>query len=231
MPTTETGRQGPEPGGAQAPAPRTSWLAIASLVLGIMGVPSMGLTAVVGLALGITGLVEITGSRGRLRGHGLAVAGIVLSVLAIFVIAYPVFVKVREQGRQQTCLANLKSISLGAMQYAQDYDGKFPPTADWNAVLLPYYRSSQVLRCPSAGWRSAPGYAMNKSLGSVSLKTVAAPAETAGIYESIPGKDQAGGIELLPVPGRHIGGNNVGFADGHVKWRSDANYGEIRWKP
>ncbi len=72
---------------------------------------------------------------------------------------------------------------------------------------------------------------MNKSLGSVLPKTVAEPAKTAGIFESIPAKDQAGGPELLPVPGRHSGGNNIGCADGHVTWRSDVNYSSIHWEP
>ncbi len=230
MLTTETGSQSPESPGEQDSPPRTSRLAIASLILAALGFFSLGLTAIVGFVLGIISLIQIRRSEGRLVGRDAAITGIVFSLL-IPVFFYPVYMMAREKSRQSTCLSNLKSISLGAMQYAQDYDDKFPPTANWNAVLLPYYRSSQVLRCPSAGWRSMPGYAMNKSLGSVSLKKAAAPAETAGIFESIPGKDQAGGIELLPIPGRHYSGSSIGFADGHVKWRRDANYGEIRWKP
>ncbi len=230
MLTTETGSQSSEPGGVQAPIPRMSRLAVASVILALLGPFTLFFTLLPALVLGVVSLIQIHRSRGELVGREMATAGIVLSVLVV-VILYPLFAKARETGQTSTCMSNLKSISLGTMQYAQDYDQRFPPTGHWNAVLLPYYRSSDVLRCPSTPRGSEPGYAMNKSLGTVPLKTVIAPADTAGIFESIPGKDQAGGIELLPVPGRHSGGNDIGFADGHVKWRRDVDYGEIRWKP
>jgi len=57
---------------------RTSGLAIASLVLGVLAVP-----ALVGLVLGIIALVQIGQSRGRLRGQGLAIAGICVSAFML----------------------------------------------------------------------------------------------------------------------------------------------------
>src|SRR5438552_4054596 len=54
------------------PSAKTSGMAIASLVLGILGF--CGITAIVGLILGIVGLNQINRSNGQIRGKGLAVA-------------------------------------------------------------------------------------------------------------------------------------------------------------
>ncbi len=141
MLTTETGSQSPESPGEQDSPPRTSRLAIASLILAALGFFSLGLTAIVGFFLGIVSLVQIRRSGGKLLGGAEAIAGIIIPIV-FAILLYPAFMTAHEKQQQVTCLSNLKSISLGTMQYAQDYDGRFPPTANWNAVLLPYYRSS-----------------------------------------------------------------------------------------
>lgn len=52
---------------------------------------------------------------------------VVIAIIAILAaILFPVFAKAREKARQISCLSNLKQIGLGIMQYATDYDGKFP---------------------------------------------------------------------------------------------------------
>lgn len=58
---------------------KTSGLAVASLVCGLLGLLTCGLGAIVGLILGIVGLMRIRQSGGALGGEGLAVAGIVVS--------------------------------------------------------------------------------------------------------------------------------------------------------
>ncbi len=68
-------------GGHASGEPHTSGMAIASLVLGILGI-----TALLGLILGIVSLVQINRSRGRLRGQGLAIAGICVSAFALLVL-------------------------------------------------------------------------------------------------------------------------------------------------
>ena len=72
-----------QPHGGFAPVEprRTSGKAIASLILGIFGVPF----AVVGLILGIAALKEIDRSGGTLEGRGLAIAGIIVSLVTIVI--------------------------------------------------------------------------------------------------------------------------------------------------
>lgn len=64
---------------------KTSKLAVASLILGILGPGTFGVGAIVGLAFGIAGLKAIKDTGGQLRGRGLAIAGICISILAILV--------------------------------------------------------------------------------------------------------------------------------------------------
>ncbi len=58
----------------------TSGMAIASLIMGIFSFCIPALPALLGLLFGILGLVGIGRSEGRLKGKGLAIAGMILSV-------------------------------------------------------------------------------------------------------------------------------------------------------
>ena len=69
---------------------KTSVMAIASLVLGVLGFCTLGLGGLIGVILGIVALVGINKSAGRLGGQGLAIGGIVVSGTGLIVgIALP----------------------------------------------------------------------------------------------------------------------------------------------
>jgi prepilin-type N-terminal cleavage/methylation domain-containing protein len=52
---------------------------------------------------------------------------VVIAIIAILAaILFPVFARARENARRASCASNLKQISLGLMQYSQDYDERFP---------------------------------------------------------------------------------------------------------
>ena len=92
----------------------------------------------------------------------------IISLLAA--ILFPVFGRVRENARRSSCQSNLKQLSLGFMQYAQDYDEIFPmwraagcPSGHYGECgwainiqygtivppVFPYTKSIQILQCPS----------------------------------------------------------------------------------
>jgi len=75
----------PQPSPTTAPRPKTSGLAIASLVCGISGIVTCGVSAIAGLILGIVALSKIGKSGGKIGGRGLAIAGIVVSACMIVV--------------------------------------------------------------------------------------------------------------------------------------------------
>ena len=65
----------------------TNKLAIASLVLGICGYFTLGLGNIVGLVLGFVALSEIKNSNGQLSGRGLAISGIIISIIVLCIFA------------------------------------------------------------------------------------------------------------------------------------------------
>jgi len=78
---TSTSTRGP------SPSAKTSGLAIASLVLGILSFFTCFITAIPAIILGIVGLLKINRSAGQLKGTGLAVAGMALPVVAVPIMA------------------------------------------------------------------------------------------------------------------------------------------------
>jgi len=67
----------------EAAQPKTSGLAVTSLVFGVLGF--CGITALIGLILGIIAVVRIKASQGRLSGRGLAIAGIAVSAFMLLI--------------------------------------------------------------------------------------------------------------------------------------------------
>lgn len=84
---------------------------------------------------------------------------VVIAIIAILAaILFPVFGRARENARRSSCMSNLKQVGLGFMQYTQDYDERVVPNDDqgttirrhYAELLMPYIKSEQVFRCPSA---------------------------------------------------------------------------------
>ena len=97
---------------------------------------------------------------------------VVIAIIAILAaILFPVFARARENARRSSCSSNLKQIGLGIMQYAQDYDEKFPmrqydgtsfgQAMSWRRTTLPYTKSTQLFTCPSNTATNASGIALD----------------------------------------------------------------------
>lgn len=130
--------------------PQTSRLAIASLVMGILG--CLGVTALGAVICGHVALNKIGKSAGRQTGTGLAIAGLVMGYLGVLMIpvlagiALPVFGEVRERANLTKALSNAKQIGTACRIYAVDNDGKFPPKLD--ALVPDYLPDAAILACP-----------------------------------------------------------------------------------
>ena len=91
---------------------------------------------------------------------------VVIAIIAILAaILFPVFARARENARRSSCASNLKQISLGIIQYTQDYDEMYPLAVTGNVVnapfgwvdqIQPYMKSLQVFQCPSEADSAAP---------------------------------------------------------------------------
>jgi prepilin-type N-terminal cleavage/methylation domain-containing protein/prepilin-type processing-associated H-X9-DG protein len=125
----------------------------------------------------------------RKRGFTLIELLVVIAIIAILAaILFPVFAQARESARKTACLSNTKQLTLGALQYVQDYDETLPlaefysggawagasvttpadvfghtPQRDayWSNSIQPYIKNYQVMLCPSASRERSDVFGVN----------------------------------------------------------------------
>jgi hypothetical protein len=143
---------------------KTSGVAIASLVLGLFSFLTCLFTGLPAIALGIVSLVNINNSGGRLRGRGLAIAGIVTgsigSVLTIvgmvlMALLLPTVQNARDAGRQAVSMNNMCNIATCMLSY-ESAEGHLPdraslsadgkPLLSWRVYLLPDLGQSDLFK-------------------------------------------------------------------------------------
>lgn len=218
-----------------AKAGKTSGLAIASLVLGVLGVLSCGITALFGLVVGIIALVRINKSGSEQKGQGLAIAGVVVS--AVFLLALPValllppLAKAKSKAQSITCMNNLKQLALGALMYANDNKDRLPPADRWADALQKYTGSEAPFRCVNGapGHRSHYGY--NARLAGAELATIKNPAQAVLFFEAEGGWNVSGGPETMLSKPRHINAFGVAFLDGHCEIVTGSRIRQLQWEP
>ncbi|MCB1277378.1 DUF4190 domain-containing protein [Prosthecobacter sp.] len=120
---------------ASAPS---SGLAIASMVCGILGFFTIGLTSLPAIIMGHIARSQIKKSGGKLGGGGVALAGVITGYLGfcfIFLailaaLAVPAFNQVARQSDQMKAMNNARQIVIAMKQYAAEHEGKNPATLD-----------------------------------------------------------------------------------------------------
>jgi len=219
---------------------KRSRMAVASLVLGILGVFTLGLTALVGLVLGILAQVRISGSRGRLSGSGTATAGIVVSAVALVLLPVmailagmllPALASAKTKSQSIMCMSNMKQLALGLRMYADDNKDQFPQGANWCDAIQPYLGGGQALKCFSGDPNQRAHYGFNASLAGTKVSQIQSPAQTVLVFEIEGGWNVSGGPETLlkkPWHGRAVG---LAFADGHSEIANPPRLQTMRWEP
>jgi len=218
---------------------KTSGLAIASLVLGIVGIATCGLTllvtAPVGLVLGLVAMNKIGKSQGQLGGRGLALAGLITSCTALLLL--PVFVamllpalmQAKQKALSLHCMTNVKELSLAMRLYAGDNQNHYPAGTNWCTAIQSEVGATNVFHCPADFSDGRCSYAFNVQLAGT--ETGKADPNTVMIFETDGGWNVSGGRELLLAKPRHRQMVVVGFADGHVEQVSESRLSQLRWNP
>jgi len=225
----------PSPINALPTTGKTSALAVTSLVLGILGLFTCGITALFGLILGIIALVKVSNSQGALRGKGLALAGTILSgvlllLLPVFAaMLLPALAAAHDKARQINCMNNEKQLALAVMLYSGDHNNRFPPANTWCDAIKSAAGTEKVFKCPAVNGDSRCDYAFNAKLDGMEANQI--NPLTVMIFEADGGWDAHGGPELA-APQRHHGKSMiVAFADGHVEVVSASRLSSLRWNP
>jgi len=137
-------------------APRTSKLAVWSLILGcLFFIPPVGIVA---LVLGIIAITKISSSEGALAGKGYAIAGTVLGSLSILLVCsvvpwlmvMPALNQANLQAQSVSCRSNLKQLGLSFAMYQSDYGGGLPPNLQMLADQG-YAKDPDLFACPAVG--------------------------------------------------------------------------------
>lgn len=116
------------------------------------------------------------------------------------------------------CRTNIDQLTRGMLLYASDYNDVLPPAQNWQTLLQPYVKATQVFNCPSLSATGQSGYGYLESLAGQTLAAISGPSTTPFIFESIDLTPSAHGQEgsILSTP-RHNKEIWIGYADGKVR--------------
>jgi len=127
---------------ARAPNAETNDLAIAALVLGILSItPLTFIVGIPAIIFGIVALVKIKRSGGRLKGRGLAIAGIIIPIVsfsALFLLFdFSVILSYKVPSYKVKQKARFHAIEVALEIFNHEFNG-YPPSEAFDEANQPY---------------------------------------------------------------------------------------------
>jgi hypothetical protein len=223
-------------------------MAVASLVCGVVSPCTGGLTAIPGLVLGIAGLARVRRSAGALAGRGLAIAGIITSLVGLMILLVVVLGvlilisnvvesesrmvsdRVADTPRSAAAQSMISMSLLGRAMgdYADAHDGRLPPAEAYPDGLATYLDRSPGDAVRSAGGRRV---AMNAGVAGLPLGAIPDPDRTVLLFETGPdGAPVCGREGLRPLAGTDDA-YVVTLVSGRVVWVTGEELRGLIWDP
>jgi hypothetical protein len=176
--------------------PKTSGMAVASFIMAFLPVLNC-----IGFILGIIALVQISNKSKRLQGSGLAIGGLVISVIIWPVVGIlasmllPTLAKAKTKANRIKCMSNISTINKSFYALSDELDGQTPHLSAAFAAGADGNKLAQALGYSSADdpydvtrWMSA--YSIRQSL--YTPKLLASPLDP----EAIAAQRRMGALEF-----------------------------------
>jgi hypothetical protein len=127
------------------------------------------------------------------------------------------------------CKMNLTQLYFGLILYDRNNEEHWPAEANWCDFLIEKYELAEdILKCMNA--KQGPhSYAVNKNAFGLKLEDL--PGDMVLMFESVPGKNQVGELELVTLENHDGKGFSVLFADGSTKFILCEDIDKLKWKP
>ncbi|MBW8039228.1 MAG: hypothetical protein FVQ85_04440 [Planctomycetes bacterium] len=163
----------------------------------------------------------------------LAALSCLFSILALmilwkFILRTPVY--------RHICLTNLREFSAAIHLYASDHNGVLPTPSKWCDLLIEGgYARKGFFKCPST--KNGPcNYAMNQNVENIGPITynnyhdIVLRSDIVLLFETGPGWNQFGGVEILTAANHEDKGCNVLFWGG-LEFVRTQDLHKLKWKP
>jgi len=235
------------PAGPFPALPPTSGLAVASLVLGIFSLCTLGLTAIPGLIVGIVGLGRVRRSGGRLAGRGVALAGIIVSLVGLFFLLVcvlgvlvtmcfwesavsfePFEVPGTPRARAAEAMVKMSLLAQVAREYAEEHGGRLPTREEYPDGLAKHLDHPPREAVKLSGGRRI---ALNAAVAGLPLAAVESPDRTVLVFEAEAGAPLVSGPERLRAVDGPGEGYVIGFVSGRVAWVDEEDLDDLIWEP
>ena len=190
-------------------------MATASLVLGVLSIPTFGcliVGAVAGVVLGIVALTRANREPHLYGGKGLAIAGIATSALSLLIviplgivaaIAIPSLLRARMSANEAATIGDIRTVISAEAAYQSSSGGYYgpPPCLAAPPTCLPAYSGPTFLDHDLASATVKNGYRRTFHAGPGASANTSAPAATGSLesfaYTAVPAEPGKSGVRAF----------------------------------
>ncbi|MBN2590838.1 MAG: hypothetical protein JXA96_13320 [Sedimentisphaerales bacterium] len=170
---------------------------------------------------------DIAKSHGKIKKRVLAIARIMIPLLIVILCIGIMMHVLKQKAEEKICGARISSLARALLIYTNQNDQPITPEK-WCDLLIKNYNVIQSdFRCSSA--KKGPcNYALNKNITQIGKSS---QEDIVLLFETHPGWNQVGGLEILTTENHSRKGCYIAFCDLHVEFVKTDDIKKLKWKP